>query len=253
MTMKESWKPVTISGMTGILMGTGAMYAANAFASDDAAPAEEPVKDLQQLTSDGSLSFRQAFDAARAELGPGGVFRWHGNIYNTYTADEWNAMSHAEKQQFAERVNIEIPASQMKDDQLAGTETDDPDVTVIDTPHVSLNDNRVFVGTVNVDSTPDNSDDDGVRVLGYGPVQLENGQVIDVQELDMNGQRVAIIDVDRDGEPDYALSDANQNRQLDEGEVIDLHTGEPVNFTNDNNDFTSTTDEGAADIDFMPA
>lgn len=251
--MKESWKPVTISGMTGILMGTGAMYAANAFASDDAAPAEEPVKDLQQLTSDGSLSFRQAFDAARAELGPGGVFRWHGNIYNTYTADEWNAMSHAEKQQFAERVNIEIPASQMKDDQLAGTETDDPDVTVIDTPHVSLNDNRVFVGTVNVDSTPDNSDDDGVRVLGYGPVQLENGQVIDVQELEMNGQRVAIIDVDRDGEPDYALSDANQNRQLDEGEVIDLHTGEPVNFTNDNNDFTSTTDEGAADIDFMPA
>ena len=251
--MKESWKPVTISGMTGILMGTGAMYAANAFASDDAAPAEEPVKDLQQLTSDGSLSFRQAFDAARAELGPGGVFRWHGNIYNTYTADEWNAMSHAEKQQFAERVNIEIPASQMKDDQLAGTETDDPDVTVIDTPHVSLNDNRVFVGTVNVDSTPDNSDDDGVRVLGYGPVQLENGQVIDVQELDMNGQRVAIIDVDRDGEPDYAMSDANQNRQLDEGEVIDLHTGEPVNFTNDNNDFTSTTDEGAADIDFMPA
>ena len=251
--MKESWKPVTISGMTGILMGTGAMYAANAFASDDAAPAEESVKDLQQLTSDGSLSFRQAFDAARAELGPGGVFRWHGNIYNTYTADEWNAMSHAEKQQFAERVNIEIPASQMKDDQLAGTETDDPDVTVIDTPHVSLNDNRVFVGTVNVDSTPDNSDDDGVRVLGYGPVQLENGQVIDVQELDMNGQRVAIIDVDRDGEPDYALSDANQNRQLDEGEVIDLHTGEPVNFTNDNNDFTSTTDEGAAEIDFMPA
>ena len=251
--MKDSWKPVTIGGVTGILMGTGAMYAANAFASDDAAPAEEPVKDLQQLTSDGSLSFRQAFDAARAELGPGGVFRWHGNIYNTYTADEWNAMSHAEKQQFAERVNIEIPASQMKDDQLAGTETDDPDVTVIDTPHVSLNDNRVFVGTVNVDSTPDNSDDDGVRVLGYGPVQLENGQVIDVQELDMNGQRVAIIDVDRDGEPDYAMSDANQNRQLDEGEVIDLHTGEPVNFTNDNNDFTSTTDEGAADIDFMPA
>ena len=88
MTMKDSWKPVTIGGVTGILMGTGAMYAANAFASDDVAPAEEPVKDLQQQPSNGSLSFRQAFDAARAELGPGGVFRWHGNIYNTYTADE---------------------------------------------------------------------------------------------------------------------------------------------------------------------
>ena len=40
--MKDSWKPVTIGGVTGILMGTGAMYAANAFASDDVAPAEEP-------------------------------------------------------------------------------------------------------------------------------------------------------------------------------------------------------------------
>lgn len=251
--MKDSWKPVTIGGVTGILMGTGAMYAANAFASDDVALAEEPVKDLQQLTSNGSLSFRQAFDAARAELGPGGVFRWHGNIYNTYTADEWDAMSHAEKQQFAQRVHIEIPASQMKDDQLAGTETVDPDVTVVDTPHVTLNDNRVLVDNVNIVSTPADSDDDDIRVLGYGPVQLENGQIIDVKELEMNGQRVAVIDVDRDGEPDFALSDSNQNRQYDEGEVIDLHTGEPVNFTNDNNDFTTTTDESAAGLDFLPA
>ena len=54
-------------------------------------------------------------------------------------------------------------------------------------------------------------------------------------------------------EPDFALSDSNQNRQYDEGEVIDLHTGEPVNFTNDNNDFTTTTDESGAGLDFLPA
>ena len=121
------------------------------------------------------------------------------------------------------------------------------------TPIRPTNDNRVLVDNVNIVSTPADSDDDDIRVLGYGPVQLENGQIIDVKELEMNGQRVAVIDVDRDGEPDFALSDSNQNRQYDEGEVIDLHTGEPVNFTNDNNDFTTTTDESAAGLDFMPA
>ena len=35
----------------------------------------------------------------------------------------------------------------------------------------------------------------------------------------------------------------NQNQQMDEGEVIDLHTGEAVSFTNDNNDDVSMTSD----------
>ena len=31
------------------------------------------------------LSFGEAFATARASVGAGGVFHWHGGIYNTYT------------------------------------------------------------------------------------------------------------------------------------------------------------------------
>jgi hypothetical protein len=71
---------------------------------------------------------------------------------------------------------------------------------------------------------------------------LENGRTVTVQELEVNGQRVAVIDVDQDGEADLAMTDLNNNQQMDEGEVIDLHTGEAVNFTNDNDNVEYTAD-----------
>lgn len=55
--------------------------------------------DIADDVNDG-MSFREAFSAARAEVGPGGVFEWRGGIYSTYTAEEWNAMSPAEREEF---------------------------------------------------------------------------------------------------------------------------------------------------------
>lgn len=49
---------------------------------------------------DDSMSFNQAFAAARHEVGPGGLFEWHGNTYGTYYANEWNAMSAEDKAQY---------------------------------------------------------------------------------------------------------------------------------------------------------
>lgn len=49
---------------------------------------------------DDSMSFNQAFAAARHEVGPGGLFEWHGNTYGTYYANEWNAMSADDKAQY---------------------------------------------------------------------------------------------------------------------------------------------------------
>ncbi len=37
---------------------------------------------------DDDMSFSEAFAAAREEVGPGGVFMWHGNAYNTFYAEE---------------------------------------------------------------------------------------------------------------------------------------------------------------------
>lgn len=46
------------------------------------------------------MSFGEAFAAARAEVGAGGVFEWHGGLYGTYYADEWNHMSSTEKAEY---------------------------------------------------------------------------------------------------------------------------------------------------------
>jgi len=89
------------------------------------------------------------------------------------------------------------------------------------------------------------NDDNDVRVVGYGDVRTMNGETVAVQELDINGQRVAIIDVDRDGIGDYVMTDLNHNQQMDDGEVIDLQTGEALTFTNNE----STADQALADDD----
>ena len=93
--------------------------------------------------------------------------------------------------------------------------------------------------------------DDDVRVIGYGDINLVDGRSVTVEELEINGQRVAVIDVDKDGVGDFAMSDLNHNNHADEGEVIDLHTGDAVSFHNDQ----TAMDDSSVDVDLniMPA
>ena len=106
-----AWKQVTLGGVSGILMGAGLLYAGQAVAqniNNEEKPEEKPEdvaapeqgetshtleNGLQVATVNDDLSFGEAFAQSRAEVGPGGVFHWHGGIYNTYSADEWNAMT----------------------------------------------------------------------------------------------------------------------------------------------------------------
>ena len=54
------------------------------------------------------MSFTEAFATARAEVGPGSAFMWRGNIYGTYTAEEWNDMSAEEKAEFGSNFTYEL-------------------------------------------------------------------------------------------------------------------------------------------------
>lgn len=240
MTVKESWKPVTVGGFTGILMGAGAMYAMRATATSEEASVEQ-LETIKEAQSNDNLSFREAFEAARAEVGPGGVFRWHGNIYNTYTAEEWKAMSDNDKLAFAEKVRPEVSAEEIDTNQLADshvnvTNSENQQVEVVgqddDVQVASTQEATDEASTVKTSDQSVESNDDDVRVVGFGHVQLPDGHYVAVEELDFNGQRVAVIDVDNDGVGDIAMSDFNHNQQADEGEIIDLHTGEALAFTN---------------------
>ena len=241
MTVKESWKPVTIGGLTGILMGAGAMYGVQAIASGSDEVASGAEEGLKVATVDDSMSFSQAFEAARAQVGAGGVFTWRGNIFNTYTADEWKAISNDDKNHFAEQVKPEVPASEVDTKQVADVElqTEDDDVQIaqdVEQPQdhdVEMKTESEERPNVQVTSWNDLAESDDVRIVGFKDIDMGRGRSIAMQELDINGQRVAVIDVDKDGEPDLAMTDLNHNQQMDEGEVIDLHTGEALSFEND--------------------
>lgn len=248
MIMKTNgiWKPVTISGVTGILMGAGTVYGVQAFAHTNDETAVPSVDEKLKVTNaDDGVSFKDAFDTARAELGPGGVFTWRGNIYNTYTADEWKSMTDEERELFANRVKPEISSADVdtsnvtEDATLTETTNETDDVTIAE----ATNDvEETTAATANATSWDELvNDDNDVRIIGYKDVEISNGQTVTVQGLEVNGQRVAVIDVDKDGEADYAMSDLNHNFQMDEGEVIDLHTGESVSFTND--DYAANTND----------
>lgn len=249
MTAKETWKPVTIGGLTGILMGAGAMYGVQAIASDSNEVASGAEEGLKVATVDDSMSFSQAFGAARAQVGAGGVFTWHGNIFNTYTADEWKAMSNEDKQLFAEQVKPQISASDIDTHQLVAHVAPEENVEVQHEPSVTVEveDEPLPDATLEYasESQKDSklngdlswgditSNDDDVRIIGFKDVEIGRGRSVAMQEIEVNGQRVAVIDVDKDGDPDLAMSDLNHNQQMDEGEVLDLHTGEPLAFGND--------------------
>lgn len=184
----QPWKAVSLGGVAGILMGAGAMYAAKAHASEtpdveavDENAAEGTVPEAHGVSD--SQSFSEAFDAARAEVGPGGVFHWHGGIYNTYTAAEWEAMSDAEKDAFAERVSPEVEAS------AVSIPTDSqPEVIVHHVHHVVAD-----------EATPVSQEEGDVRIVGTAEV---DGHLAVGYDTDGDGQAdVAIIDVDDSGNP----------------------------------------------------
>ena len=120
-----SWKTVTVGSLGAIVFGgTGALLASftgnetvtvvpdsNMDYDDENVPEEENHPDwvddsipvAHSVTDD--MSFAEAFSAARNEVGAGGVFEWHGNLYGTYTAEEWNSMSSAEHAEYGSHFN----------------------------------------------------------------------------------------------------------------------------------------------------
>ena len=209
----HAWKHVSLGGVSGILMGAGLMYAGQAIASSkteesavDAPVGETAVVEQQETGTSlhvaqmhNDLSFGDAFAAARAEVGPGGVFIWHGGIYNTYTADEWNAMTPEQKNEFAHQVNPEVRANEVP------TPTDaHPDVSVQPTAEAeaqTVSDTAdVHVVEQQVAQNFDMGED--VHIVGYANAE---GHLVVGYDTTGDGQAdVAIIDVDNDLRPSDA-------------------------------------------------
>ena len=195
-----------------------------------------------------SMSFSEAFAAARAEVGPGGVFHYRGGDYGTYYADEWQSMSKAERDLYADSVHPEVPAD------VIDVPADNPhDITI------NIEVNGAEVSTIVSDSIPEPKQEVALEETGgenlnvtIGDTQhvtMPDGQEVTVTEATIEGTDVAFIDLDSDGQPDIALADLNNDGELNPGEAINLNTGELIELEEDAamDDSILTAD---ADIDF---
>lgn len=214
------WQTVTIGGVAGIAMGMAASRTYESLtAGDDAveliedgqggatadASTDATVTEVHQAIVDQNLSFGDAFAAARAEVGAGGVFLWHGQLYNTYTAEEWQSMSDAQRDAFADDVQ---PYLGQQTAQVHHTTTHT--TSHVETSHT---DEHVQPATL----TEDVAAEPEVHFLGVETREV-NGQTINVGHMTVDQVNVALVDVDNDQVFDVRVVDANSNSQVDEGD-----------------------------------
>ena len=191
------------------------------------------------------MSFSQAFAAARAEVGPGGAFEWHGNVYGTYTADEWNNMTPAEKAEFNGHFNWNNVESVSHGGDTGSTTYGNENlevVSVVDSPFAT--ETVTTIEIVDADPQPE------IEVLGvvHDPETGAN-----IGGITVDGQEVFLVDVNGDLEFDIVASDLNNNGQLDEGEAYDIHGGgltvDHLGGFTDPNDAIQASDDYLASTD----
>lgn len=238
----NTWKQVVIGGVSGIALGS---VATTAVAATTSQPAEEGEAEGETLNGvNGSahvdssvpvaqvsddMGFGEAFASAHNQVGPGGVFVWHGEVYNTYTAEEWNSMTSAEHAEFGSRVNVvynEV-ANEPQPTSGAGQPSEsEPDVTVVE---------------------PD------VEILGVEVVHTEYGDMT-LGGITVNGEDYVLVDVDG-GDFDVAWHDDNHDQQIQETELTDI-SGDHISVNGfaqaadyDNNDYTNPNEYLIAEND----
>lgn len=153
------------------------------------------VDDSMQIatTPNDDMSFSEAFAAARAEVGPGGVFEWHGGLYGTYYASEWNSMTPEEKNEYNSHFSWHNASAQ---DSAPDYAQGEPELV-------------------------EDDEDVEVQVLSVETVSTDYGNV-DVATLDVDGDTAYFVDLDQDGQADVGIMDFNNDGVLTEDELVDM-------------------------------
>jgi len=228
-----TWKTVSIGGMTGIALGAAGVQAVNAYAASE--DADDPAAtgtaetaaiptDAQQATVSQSLSFSDAFHEARAEVGAGGVFMWHGQLYSTYTAEEWQSMSEEQRADFAHHV-----------EPLLSQQTAEPQHVTQQTTHTTEHTTEHTVSHTeeteerhgaNPQQTVNNVGETGgdkpeVHFLGVETREVQ-GQTMNIGHMKIDSVDVALVDMDNDMVFDVSMTDENRNGKVEENEIRDI-------------------------------
>lgn len=211
------WQSVLVGGVPGILIGAGALKGTevtiDAIKNRPVAPEGSIVEnaievhEAHSVTDD--MSFSEAFATARAEVGAGGAFVWHGQVYGTYRADdpEWMEMTAEDRAAHSQEILAQVHARPYT------PTADEPEI-------VPAPEARVDAYDAPAADEDEYVDDIDVHILGVGEIPTPYGNVqAGVGVLD--DHRAVFADTDGDDMVDTVLIDINDNGQLDRGEVFD--------------------------------
>lgn len=243
---KINWKQVMLYGVPGVLIGATPVLLSNAVSASEI---EESLPETEGNAGEGEyrldsvndeMSFGEAFAAARAELGAGGVFEWRGNLYGTYTADEWNelhpedavgsddadvadaAQTVTEEPAEEEPAAAEEPAAgeELASEQEPTPETGEP--AVESEEEIDMADETADYADA---AEPAGAGDNEVVILGVSNVEMEDGSEVVVGGMSVDGNEVMVIDVDNDGVFDGMIADVNGDGAIDTDEIVDIQAG----------------------------
>lgn len=237
----NAWKYVTLGGVSGILMGAGLLHAGQLSAKqleaedsteEDSTTSYTAENGLRVAEVDQNLSFGEAFEAARAEVGPGGVFQWHGGLYNTYTGDEWENMTPDERNDFAQLITPEV----MPEDIPAPTDMQ-PDIAINpQTDQTFAEEGFMTDGdmasedVMMVGMQEEGGKDEDVTVLSQEEVEAgfggEDVHIVGYSEVE--GHLAVGYDINGDNQADVAVIDVDDSHTLSEQDILVDSSGNAV-------------------------
>lgn len=210
------WKSVLVGGVPGILIGAAGAYGidnalAKAPGDEDVTSTEIEIREAHSV-NDG-MNFNEAFAAARAEVGPGGAFAWHGGVYGTFSTEdaEWIEMSAEERQAHSQAILSQVhahPYFPSYDEPII--EPDPADPAGADQP--------VEPEFPVEQEQPAETAQPEMRIIDIEPVELEDGEVVQVGYGICDDHMMTLVDIDGDQILDTVVVDQNDNLQVDLGE-----------------------------------
>lgn len=266
--LNTGWKRVTIGGIAGIMVGAAATYAATQYnennapeANENQTPEQTPAEHPHATNVTDEMSFEEAFAAARAEVGTSGTFTWHGHVYGTFTADEWNAMSNEDKMNYFNEINEHAPIEHQTT----------PEPQVVHVYHHNANNGAAEASShAQVQTQPqaqqdthqghttpiaDNNmgEDSDVHALGdVQAVENADGSVTYVQPIEAQGHMGLLMGDDASG-PDVAVIDINDTNSLDPNDIIiDLNSGDTARIGDVMAAANTQPDPGYTNADYEP-
>ena len=216
-TSASSWKASAAGLGTGIILGSVSSLAATGRISpsgetEEVIPETDNNEEVEAIPSyadesisiaggvNDEMSFSEAFAVARAEVGPGGAFEWRGDVYGTYTADEWNNMTADDRQEYFSHFNWSNAGSSSNNEAEA-SQDDDIEVHTVEEP-----------GSASVDNQE-------VEVLG---VAYDSDNNANIAAMVVDGHDAIMVDMDNDGVFDVMAVDVNGDGQVSDNEIVSV-------------------------------